>query len=74
MTWRNVGKTNGNQWEFHSVRDGFENGASFAVTEGGRVPKPNYSKEQSFKVVNVKYVRSLTRSSGAFQCSKTFIC
>ncbi|CAI8606128.1 unnamed protein product [Vicia faba] len=74
VTWRNVGQTNGNQWEFHSVRDAFENGASFEVTKGGRVPKPNYNKEQSFKVVDVKYVRSLTRSSGAFKCSKTFIC
>jgi pectate lyase len=44
------------------------------ATKGGLVPKPNYSKEQSFKVVDVKSVRSLTRSSGAFKCSRTSIC
>ncbi|XP_058781962.1 probable pectate lyase 4 [Vicia villosa] len=74
VTWRNIGQTSGNKWEFHSVRDAFENGASFAVTKGGRVPKPNYNKEQSFKVVDVKYVRSLTRFSGAFQCGRSSIC
>lgn len=56
------------------MRDAFENGASFAVTIGGRVPKPNYSGEQRFKVVDAKSVRSLTRSSGALQCTKTSIC
>ncbi|KAL5099024.1 hypothetical protein RYX36_003351 [Vicia faba] len=74
VTWRKTGLTNEDKWEFHSVRDAFENGASFAVTKGGRVPKPNYSKEQSFKVRDVKLVRSLTQSSGAFQCSRTSIC
>ncbi|KAK2372812.1 putative pectate lyase [Trifolium repens] len=74
VTWRKIGNTSGDKWEFHSVRDAFENGASFAVTKGGRVPKPNYRKKQNFKVVDVKSVRSLTRSAGAFQCSRTSIC
>ncbi|KAK2397876.1 putative pectate lyase [Trifolium repens] len=74
VTWRKIGNTSGDKWEFHSVRDAFENGASFAVTKGGRVPKPSYSKDQSFEVVDVKSVRSLTRSSGALQCSRTSIC
>ncbi|CAI8588653.1 unnamed protein product [Vicia faba] len=74
VTWRNNGRTNGDKWEFHSKGDAFKNGASFAVTQGGRVPKPNYNKEQSFKVVDVKFVHALTRLSGAFQCSRTSIC
>ena len=74
MTWRKGGHENGDRWEFHSVRDAFENGASFTVTKGGRVPKPNYTKEQRFKVVDVKSVRSLTRSSGALRCTKTSMC
>lgn len=61
-------------WEFHSVSDAFENGASFTETKGGRVCKPNYSKEQDFEVSDVKSVRSLTMWSGALQCSKTSIC
>jgi len=56
------------------VKDAFENGASFTITKGGRVPKPNYSKKQYFKVVDVKFVRSLTHSSGVLRCSKTSIC
>nr|PNX80909.1 major pollen allergen-like protein [Trifolium pratense] len=74
VTWRKIGNTSGDKWEFHSVRDAFENGAYFTVTKGGRVPKPNYRKEQGFKVVDVKSVRSLTRSAGALQCSRTSIC
>ncbi|MED6172375.1 hypothetical protein PIB30_049517 [Stylosanthes scabra] len=64
VTWRNGNGENGKTWEFHSVGDAFENGASFTVTKGGRVPKPNYSKEQYFKVLDAKSVRFLTRSSG----------
>ncbi|KAL2334770.1 hypothetical protein Fmac_015983 [Flemingia macrophylla] len=64
VTWRKDSQKNGDRWEFHSVNDAFENGASFEITKGGRVPKPNYNKEQSFEVVDVKFVRSLTRSSG----------
>ncbi|KAK7307570.1 hypothetical protein VNO77_40761 [Canavalia gladiata] len=74
VTWRKGNHKNEDRWEFHSVRDVFENGASFTVTKGGHVPKPNYSKEQNFKVVDAKYVRSLTHSSGALQCSKTSLC
>lgn len=52
VTWR---KSNGigDSWEFHSVGDVFENGASFMETQGGQVPKPNYNPEQSFKVVEL---------------------
>ncbi|KAL2966616.1 hypothetical protein AAZX31_16G127700 [Glycine max] len=73
VTWR---KSNGigDSWEFHSVGDVFENGASFMETQGGQVPKPNYNPEQSFKVVDAKCVRSLTISSGVLRCSKTSIC
>jgi len=43
-------------------------------TKGGQVTKPNYNPEQNFEVVDAKSVRSLTRSSGVLQCSKTSIC
>ncbi|KAK7380815.1 hypothetical protein VNO78_33334 [Psophocarpus tetragonolobus] len=71
VTWRKSSHKNGDRWEFHSVGDAFENGASFVVTKGGRVPKPNYNKEQSFKVVDARFVRSLTRSSGLLRYKKT---
>ena len=48
------------------ARDAFENGASFALSKGRRVPKSNYNKEQDFKAADVKSVRSLTRSWGTF--------
>jgi len=37
------------------------------VTKGGDVPKPNYNKEQSFEVVDAKFVKSVTRSSGVLR-------
>ena len=74
MTWRKISNGIGDTWEFYSVGDAFENGASFVETKGGQVTKPNYSPEQKFKVVDAKYVRSLTSSSGVLQCSKTSIC
>nr|KYP60259.1 putative pectate lyase 16 [Cajanus cajan] len=74
VTWRKANNKNGDRWEFYSVGDAFENGASFTITKGGHVPKPNYTKEQSFEVVDVKFVRSLTRSSGVLRCTKTSIC
>ncbi|XP_027915937.1 probable pectate lyase 16 [Vigna unguiculata] len=73
VTWRKSNDTNGDRWDFHSVRDMFENGASFTVTKGGSMQKPNYSKEQIFKVVDAKFVRSLTRSSGVLRLNKNYI-
>lgn len=67
VTWRKSSDKNGDKWNFYSVRDNFENGASFTATKGQDVRKPNYSKEQNFKVVDAKYVRSLTSSSGVLQ-------
>ncbi|AET03983.1 pectate lyase-like protein [Medicago truncatula] len=74
VTWRKSSNGIGDTWKFYSVGDAFENGASFVETKGGQVTKPNYSHEQNFKVVDAKYVRSLTSSSGVLQCSKTSIC
>ncbi|XP_047176313.1 probable pectate lyase 4 [Vigna umbellata] len=74
VTWRKNSHTNGDAWEFYSVKDAFENGASFTMTKGGQVLKPNYSEEQRFNIANVKYVRLLTRSSGVLRCTKTFLC
>ena len=67
VTWRKADNTNANSWEFHSVRDAFENGASFEETKGERTIKPNYNNEQSFKVADANFVRLLTRSAGAFR-------
>jgi len=64
----------GDTWEFYSVGDAFENGASFIETKDGYVTKPNYSPGQKFEDANAKSVRSLTRSSSVLQCSKTSIC
>ncbi|KAJ6694618.1 hypothetical protein OIU74_013860 [Salix koriyanagi] len=36
--------------------------------------KPNYDKEQSFKVGDAKYVKALTSSAGALKCSRTSRC
>ncbi|XP_028764002.1 putative pectate lyase 17 [Neltuma alba] len=74
VTWRKESNGNMGEWEFHSVRDVFENGACFTETKGGRVPKPYYNREQIFEVADAKYVRALTRSSGALRCSKTSRC
>ncbi|XP_004514339.1 probable pectate lyase 4 [Cicer arietinum] len=74
VTWRKSSNGIGDTWKFYSVGDAFENGASFIDTKGGQVKKPNYSHEQDFEVVDSKYVRSLTSSSGVLQCSKTSIC
>lgn len=46
--------------DFYSVRDTFEKGAWFNVTKGLGVQKPNYNKEQSFEVIDAKFVRSPT--------------
>ena len=73
-TWRKSSNGIGDTWEFHSVGDAFENGASFTETKGGQVRKPNYSSEQRFKVSDAKYVRALTSSSGVLRCSITSIC
>ncbi|KAK4262216.1 hypothetical protein QN277_027799 [Acacia crassicarpa] len=74
VTWRKESNGNMGKWEFHSVGDVFENGACFTATKGGRVPTPYYNSQQIFKVADAKYVRALTRSSGALRCSKTSRC
>ncbi|CAL0320332.1 unnamed protein product [Lupinus luteus] len=73
VTWRKDNNQNGDGGEFHSVKDIFENGASFMATKGGKVRKPNYTKEQAFIVIDAKSVRSLTGTSGVLRCGKT-IC
>ncbi|KAI9113469.1 hypothetical protein K1719_015396 [Acacia pycnantha] len=74
VTWRKGSNGNEEAFEFHSVRDVFENGASFTVTKGGRVPNPNYNAEQGFKVADASCVRPLTISAGTLRCSKTSRC
>ena len=73
VTWRESSNEIEDTWEFYSVGDAFQNGASFMETKGGQVIKPNYNPKQNFDVADAKSVRSLTRSSGVLECSKTSI-
>ncbi|XP_038717952.1 probable pectate lyase 16 [Tripterygium wilfordii] len=72
VTWRHGSQESG-PWKFYSVRDAFENGASFIQTGLG-MAKPNYNPEQMFPVADARFVRSLTRSSGAICCSRSLRC
>ncbi|KAI4319265.1 hypothetical protein MLD38_032887 [Melastoma candidum] len=67
VTWR-LGNGN-NKWSFYSVRDKFENGASFEQTGRQGAAKPHYTNQQAFRVADVNLVRALTKSSGALKCS-----
>ncbi|KAL5571063.1 hypothetical protein UlMin_020660 [Ulmus minor] len=60
-------------WRFFSVRDAFENGASFIQTGFGGA-KTNYNRQQSFPVVDAQSVRSLTRSAGVLRCTQKSRC
>ncbi|KAK9932869.1 hypothetical protein M0R45_020091 [Rubus argutus] len=71
VTWRK--DSNNFSWKFYSKGDIFENGASF-IQSGVGGAKPHYNNQQSFKVVDAKSVRSLTRASGALTCTKKSRC
>ncbi|KAJ8768266.1 hypothetical protein K2173_021206 [Erythroxylum novogranatense] len=73
VTWRKGVNGNDRPWNFYSVGDFFENGASFIQTGIGNA-KPNYNDQQRFKVADAKAVRSLTSSAGALKCSRTLTC
>jgi len=70
VTWRKGNDKNEDKWKFHSIRDVFENGPYFNVTKGGDVKKLNDSKERNFKVVDAKFVRFITHSSGVLRYNK----
>ncbi|KAL9235389.1 hypothetical protein vseg_010150 [Gypsophila vaccaria] len=70
---RKIDKETGKGWNFRSVGDALENGASFNDTGSGYV-KPNYNSEQVFKVENARVVRQLTRAAGALRCRKGSLC
>ncbi|CAI9114282.1 OLC1v1014964C1 [Oldenlandia corymbosa var. corymbosa] len=75
VTWRKQGS--GRIWNFLSVGDVFENGASFVQSRGtdkGTSLKPNYTPEQAFPVEDARKVRDLTSSSGALKCSRVSYC
>lgn len=63
MTWRQG--NNEKSWNIYSVRDVFENGASFTQTGLFGAAKPNYGPAQRFQVANAGSVRALTSSAGA---------
>ncbi|XP_021720623.1 probable pectate lyase 4 isoform X2 [Chenopodium quinoa] len=70
MNDKNAGK---GIWNFKSVGDVLENGASFNETGSGFV-KPNYNNEERFPVESGRIVRQLTRSAGALRCQGGSIC
>ena len=55
------------------MNDVFENGARFIETGAGGV-KPNYSREQAFRVADARTMKSLTKSVGALRCTPRFRC
>ncbi|KAK9734657.1 hypothetical protein RND81_04G155100 [Saponaria officinalis] len=63
---RKIDKETGKGWNFRSVGDALENGASFNDTGSGYV-KPNYNSDQVFTVENARVVRQLTRTAGALR-------
>jgi pectate lyase len=56
----------GDDWDWHSVGDSFQNGAFFTQT-GSRVP-PNYNRHQAFPAAKSNEVTSLTKDAGALRC------
>nr|XP_009776741.1 PREDICTED: probable pectate lyase 4 [Nicotiana sylvestris] len=75
ITWRKEGGVGEVSWNFQSVEDVFENGASFRESGSGRESvKPNYLPDQAFPVEDGKNVKALTRNAGALKCSTTSTC
>ncbi|CAM8931078.1 unnamed protein product [Rhodiola kirilowii] len=74
ITWRQDKQIKGRSWSFQSVNDLFINGAYVKQSTGNKVKPPNYNKEQSFRVANARYVRTLTRMSGALRCNEKRRC
>ncbi|MBA0680771.1 hypothetical protein Goari_012453, partial [Gossypium aridum] len=68
VTWRKGEK---GLWKFYSVGDVFKNGASFSKQTGVGGAKPNYNREQDFKVVDAGSVKELTSESGVLRCSRS---
>ncbi|CAM8931079.1 unnamed protein product [Rhodiola kirilowii] len=74
ITWRQDKQIKGRSWSFQSVNDLFINGAYVKQSTGNKVKPPNYDKEQNFRVANARYVRALTRMSGALRCNEKRRC
>lgn len=63
----------GKGWNFKSVGDVLENGASFNEAGSGYV-KPNYNPEEFFPSQSGRLVRRITRSAGALRCRGGSLC
>uniref|UniRef100_A0ACD5ZCA9 Uncharacterized protein n=1 Tax=Avena sativa TaxID=4498 RepID=A0ACD5ZCA9_AVESA len=68
-----AGEVAGQELNWHSVGDSFENGAFFKQM-GKRVRRPNYNRHQAFPAANSSEVRSLTKDAGALRCSASSAC
>uniref|UniRef100_A0A2N9ECR9 Pectate lyase domain-containing protein n=1 Tax=Fagus sylvatica TaxID=28930 RepID=A0A2N9ECR9_FAGSY len=73
VTWRKSSHGKTSSWNFYSVSDVFENGASFIQT-GAVGAKPCYNREQVFPVADARTVRSLTKSAGVLRCTPRSRC
>ncbi|KAL9681176.1 hypothetical protein QQ045_012957 [Rhodiola kirilowii] len=74
ITWRQDKEITGRSWSFHSVNDIFINGAYASQSTSNEVRLPHYTKGQNFRVANARYVRALTRMSGALRCNERRRC
>ncbi|KAL9681674.1 hypothetical protein QQ045_013461 [Rhodiola kirilowii] len=74
ITWRQDKEITGRSWSFHSVNDIFINGAYASQSTSNEVRLPHYTKGQNFRVTNARYVRALTRMSGALRCNERRRC
>ncbi|KAG9146811.1 hypothetical protein Leryth_005144 [Lithospermum erythrorhizon] len=76
VTWRkamNIAERK--KINFQSIKDIFENGASFKESDGdGNSVKPNYNKEQYFRIAVAINLRKLTRAAGALKCPPVGRC
>ena len=55
------------------MNDVFENGARF-IEIGASGVKPNYNREQAFRVADARTMKSLTKSVSALQCTPQSRC
>ncbi|KAL3824430.1 hypothetical protein ACJIZ3_020459 [Penstemon smallii] len=70
VTWQNQ-----KNYNFKSVNDIFENGASFRESpDNGVALRPNYTPDQIFEVADARSVRDSTKSAGALRCPRTSTC
>ncbi|KAK6928183.1 Pectate lyase [Dillenia turbinata] len=78
VTWRQDINVQGRTpWRVYSVNDVFENGAYIKKPPNANIqakPRPQYNREQFFRVVSGRFVRDLTKNAGALRCTPRSRC